>query len=675
VTWRDAETAARVANLLAERYAKMTVKSNQEEMRTTRGYIEERIRETREDLAAMERKIEDYRVGEKLYATSTDAGAGRTDLGLGLEELSAYLRDLNAARVSWEQLDTRIAALKPYQTPAALAAVEAERAGLKTRQAAVEKVIVEQMAKLDKLPAKEAGLLDLYRGRMSKERALISLQDRLLDTRVAEAAQLGAARIIDKAIAPPFPEGPLLLRNAAAAILAGLLLSVAFMLLVETRRAGMRSREDLGDGSDSMVGLVPYVAGGGAGDPDTERSGRRREFLRGLVHGRYGTAAHRRIAERHMEDLFLRLAEGEGPRICMLISLRGGEGKTFLIERLARVAQGAGRKVLLVDANLNQPGLHRLFGKPQSKGLMEMLSGAEAARDVVVPVDPSVDLICGGLKRPHPDAKWALDEVKEELAVFALASRYDLVLIDTMSFRSDPSAARLLSLTSVPVCVFDATTSEKADLDDVRAQIGKKAQGLRFVLNKVMYGRDYGFVSGAEAAAADTTAEPGTPVAADGSRKGGGGTRTEGEKRGPIRHHTSLPIICCAKEDAPGAEHELRAISPDSLSCWGEERHEPGTRLHIGFPWLSPGVSVKGRVGATTAIATPRGRIRHLHEVNLAKESEVVLGTLMETVRRIEEYRRDQAKRCGRNLTAGEAAKEWAALSKMTGEAGSPSVS
>jgi hypothetical protein len=64
-----------------------------------------------------------------------------------------------------------------------------------------------------------------------------------------------------------------------------------------------------------------------------------------------------------------------------------------------------------------------------------------------------------------------------------------------------------------------------------------------------------------------------------------------------------------------------------------------------------------------------------LHEVNLAKESEVVLGTLMETVRRIEEYRRDQAKRCGRNLTAGEAAKEWAALSKMTGEAGSPSVS
>jgi uncharacterized protein involved in exopolysaccharide biosynthesis len=81
VTWDDPDTAARVANLLTERYVQMTLQASREEMRTTREYIEARITETEGGLAALEEKIKGYRVEEGLYATSTD-------LELGLQELS-----------------------------------------------------------------------------------------------------------------------------------------------------------------------------------------------------------------------------------------------------------------------------------------------------------------------------------------------------------------------------------------------------------------------------------------------------------------------------------------------------------------------------------------------------------------------------------------------------------
>ena len=507
VTWDNPKIAAKIANLLTELHVVSTLRSNQEEMRTTREFIAERIKETERDLEAIDKKTQDYRVGEKLFASST--------VELGIQELSQYTRDLNATRVNWEQMDARIAALKPYETPAALAAIEADRSGLKSRQTAVEKVIDEQIAKLDKMPAKENGLLDLYRDRLIKERALGGLQDRLMETKVAEAAQLSSARVIDPAIPPVYPERPLLLRNAAASLFVGVLLSIGFVLMVEARRAGLRSRDDLGPAGAAMIGLVPYVAADGHGDPDSENAGKMAEFFRGVAHGRSGTVLHRRAVKRHLENLFVHLTDGDSPRIHIMVSLTGGEGKTFLIEQLARLAEDADRKVLLIDADLSAPFLHRRFDKPAAAGLAEMLMGKAVARDVAVPVNAHIDLIGAGLVRLSPQAKWAVQDVKKDIDSFA--ARYDLVLIDSAGLRYDPSATRLLPLARQILCVFDATKSRLSDLDNMRDRIGSTAGAVKFILNKVRHAPDYLFVAGPYGRAAQRP-ENGDP-ARDGSRK------------------------------------------------------------------------------------------------------------------------------------------------------------
>jgi capsular exopolysaccharide synthesis family protein len=68
------------------------------------------------------------------------------------------------------------------------------------------------------------------------------------------------------------------------------------------------------------------------------------------------------------------------PRAIGLTSSFGGEGVSTLAANLAIAAAAGGvGKVLLVDANLEHPSLHNIFGFPLSPGLVEFLSGRSPA--------------------------------------------------------------------------------------------------------------------------------------------------------------------------------------------------------------------------------------------------------------------------------------------------------
>jgi len=479
VTWENPAMAARIANLLTGQYAQMVMKAGQKEMQVTREYIDTQVAETRASLTALETKIQTYRVNEKVYASSTD-------LELGMQELSQYLRALNETRVDWEQMDARINTLKPYQAPAALAAIEADRAGLKSRQAAVEKVITDQIAKLDKLPAKEAGLLELYRERLLKERSLSALQDRLLETRIAEASQLGTARIIDRAAPPLYPSSPLLLKNALLSIPAGLLLSIAVIMIREFRGQRLRSARELRV-LGRVIGLMP-MDGKGAGEGAEEAEPILPVWMGG---GRRESTAH--AAARHVDHILSQLAGGRKGQRCLFVSLTGGEGTTFLIQRLAEAARKHGLKVLLVDADSERPGLHKAFGKPAGPGFGEWLQRGVGVTGIVKPVNASLDLISAGSARLPFVRSADIAHIKDELQ--RVSEGYDLVLIDGGALRLQPAATRLAVLADRIVCVFDATTSRFDDVEAVRERLAGIGIPIECVLNKVRHEPDYLFGS------------------------------------------------------------------------------------------------------------------------------------------------------------------------------------
>jgi tyrosine-protein kinase Etk/Wzc len=491
VTWDEPSIAALIANLLTDRYMDITLDASREEMRRAREFIEARIGETEKTVAGVQKKITEYRASENVFSTSSD-----TDLGM--EELSSYLRDLNATRVSWQQLDARMTAIKPYQTPAAVASIDAERTGLKSRQQALEKVIEEQINRLDKMPAKEAGLLDLYRERMIAERSLTGLQDRLLDTKVAEAAQLSTARVIDRAVPPDYPEAPLLLRNAAVSIVVGLLLSVGFVLVSEARRPGLRSPGDMGGESGALLGLVPCVSG---------REGFAGASWRMETNGLLKSSAARQnqAARRHVEHLVLRLAGDSSRQVCLFMALKGEESKSQLIARLADVAAEAGQKVLLIDASFNDPVLTRILGAKPAEGLAELLSG-EHVQAPVMSVRDGVDLMGPGLRKLSVPAKWALGTAKQTIA--ALSGSYDLVFIDSAPLLADTSAVRLLPLADRVICAINADSAGRSDLQDLRNRLADHGGRIDFVLLNVRFAGDHMFTTANKNGNGSSAAKP-----------------------------------------------------------------------------------------------------------------------------------------------------------------------
>jgi len=103
----------------------------------------------------------------------------------------------------------------------------------------------------------------------------------------------------------------------------------------------------------------------------------------------------------------------------MVTSATAGEGKTFSATQLAASLARAGRRTLLVDANLRRPALHQAFGLDPGPGLSEVLRGAATL--------PSA--ICAA----PPDRLWVLPAGGADLrAINALARDGALALLDRL---------------------------------------------------------------------------------------------------------------------------------------------------------------------------------------------------------------------------------------------------
>ena len=100
---------------------------------------------------------------------------------------------------------------------------------------------------------------------------------------------------------------------------------------------------------------------------------------------------HATLAEAYratLTSILLPTMHAEGPRVLVLTSPDAGAGKTTVTSNLGMATAEIGRRVLLVDADLRRPRLHRLFEIPNSFGLTDILRITTPLEDI--PVDQLV---------------------------------------------------------------------------------------------------------------------------------------------------------------------------------------------------------------------------------------------------------------------------------------------
>jgi polysaccharide biosynthesis transport protein len=123
---------------------------------------------------------------------------------------------------------------------------------------------------------------------------------------------------------------------------------------------------------------------------------------------------------------------GEPPHSVLVTSSLAGEGKSFLSWNLAILFAQQGRRVLLCDANLRHPWLHRNLAVSPEVGLSTVLAGLSPGDDAsaVIPVQevPGLFFIPAGPLPPYPAELLASDSMTHLLRAWEVA--YDLVILD-----------------------------------------------------------------------------------------------------------------------------------------------------------------------------------------------------------------------------------------------------
>lgn len=126
----------------------------------------------------------------------------------------------------------------------------------------------------------------------------------------------------------------------------------------------------------------------------------------------------------------LLLSSADELKVVAITSAHSGEGKTVTTANLAVVMAQLGKKVLLVDADLRRPRLHKIFQLSNRVGLVSYLTGTADPSKVFFETQvPKLFLCPSGPTPPNPSELLASERMRSFLA--GGRNHFDIVLIDS----------------------------------------------------------------------------------------------------------------------------------------------------------------------------------------------------------------------------------------------------
>jgi len=199
---------------------------------------------------------------------------------------------------------------------------------------------------------------------------------------------------------------------------------------------------------------------------------------------------------------------GAPPRSVLVTSPLAGEGKSFLSWNLAIVFAQQGKRVLLCDANLRHPWLHRNLEVNPDVGLSTVLAGlsTDYGAAAIIPVQevPGLFLLPAGPLPPYPAE--LLGSLQMATLVNMWEVQYDLVILDAPPVLQFTDSVVLSSMVNSVLLMamhqktpLPALEKSYRMLDDVQSSSGRK---INIVINGVKEQPEEGYVLSAQSEAA-----------------------------------------------------------------------------------------------------------------------------------------------------------------------------
>ena len=294
------------------------------------------------------------------------------------------------------------------------------------------------------------------------------------ELRVVANSRTNNVRVVERAQVPNAPITPNHKRDWAYAIALGLALALGMAFGIDYLDDTVKTPEDVTRRLKlKFLGLVPIVAGD------------RHPLISGPVPHDFGEAY------RSIRTALASQFRGDGSHVVAVASSQPLEGKTTTAVNIAMALAVGGARVLLIDADMRRPSVHKALRMTNDRGLSQLLAGQARMREVVQRThDPNLLAITAGRTPANPSELLASDRMRALLTGLETGP-FDWIIIDTPPVLAVTDALILAPLVGAVAFVIGAEmTRWRLAEQAVETLLGSNPRQVLAVLNKVNFNRN-----------------------------------------------------------------------------------------------------------------------------------------------------------------------------------------
>ncbi len=299
-----------------------------------------------------------------------------------------------------------------------LTALQEQRAHLEEQLKAADEAITERSKVFENIQDYSASVTAQREELLALQKLMTQLKSKIDLTEVERLAQERIQPLDSAQLASPRGDAIKKYVSVAFAAVFGFAVVVVGIAFVEFQSRKLNGTEQVNDGLGiKVIGELPSLQG---------------RKWRKLKNGRGPAVLKALMAERidGTRTALMHSNANQPPRVVMVTSADPHEGKTTTSSQLAASLARAGRRTLLVDADIRNPGLHRVFDMPLEPGLSELLRG-DVERDAVVHPTRTANLWLLPAGRCDLRSVQALSTSYLGTSIAALCVQFDYVVIDS----------------------------------------------------------------------------------------------------------------------------------------------------------------------------------------------------------------------------------------------------
>ncbi len=464
LSYRDEvpKRAEDILNQLIASYKQSEINEKDALAKNTLTFVEARLKLISSDLDSIERKVQQYKSGRgavdistqgQLYLQNVSANDQKlsdintqisvlnqvekfvqnkdnssaivpSTLGVSDPMLSQLMDKLYTSQLQYEKLKKTVGENNPNLIaiqdeinkikPNILQNIQSQQQSINAAKQNINVTNGRYNSMLQVVPQKERQLLEISREQQIKSNIYSFLLQKREESEIAYASKVSNNRVVDYAQTSPYPVSPIKSLIYLIAIVGMMGICIAIISIRESLTGKVLYRHEVE--SRTSIPIIGEVAFDKSKTSLVIEAGRR-SFIA------------EEFRKLRMSLSFLGIDSAH--KKILITSSISGEGKSFIAANLAVSLSLTGKKVVIVDMDLNNPTIAKILKVNQPVGITEFLMGQKEPEEITKPVEAHENLffISSGALPENPTELLANGKVKE--IIDYLDEIFDLVIIDT----------------------------------------------------------------------------------------------------------------------------------------------------------------------------------------------------------------------------------------------------